>query len=224
MKTVTYQNLLHITVKENSECLVLLDNFHIKNVYPKFFKNDILWNKIITRETLAKKLSVVNTFLKNTYDIHLLVTFWYRSLEVQTQRFLERLHLLSKVKFYPNALDLYEEVHKTIAVPTVAGHPTWGAVDITLVNQKGEMLDFWTPMYDYSTPWYETFAKWINKKARENRMLLREVMMQEWFAPFDGEYRHFSYGDRERAYYYNKPYAIYQQVHTNEVQHMLITL
>jgi hypothetical protein len=37
---------------------------------------------------------------------------------------LERLQIVSKEKIYPNTLDLYEEIHKTVAVPTVAGHPT----------------------------------------------------------------------------------------------------
>jgi D-alanyl-D-alanine dipeptidase len=43
-------------------------------------------------------------------------------------------------------------------------------------------------------------------------MLLRSVMLQAGFAPFDGEWWHFSYGDREWAYYYKKKYALYSQV------------
>jgi D-alanyl-D-alanine dipeptidase len=46
-------------------------------------------------------------------------------------------------------------------------------------------------------------------------------MMQEGFAPFDGEYWHFSYGDKERAYYYCKPYAMYNQVSMNKVKKSL---
>jgi D-alanyl-D-alanine dipeptidase len=46
-------------------------------------------------------------------------------------------------------------------------------------------------------------------------------MLQEEFAPFDGEYRHFSYGDKERAYYYQKPYAIYNQIDTKKAKDSL---
>jgi D-alanyl-D-alanine dipeptidase len=87
-----------------------------------------------------------------------------------------------------------------------------------LIDQEWKILDFWSPMYDYSIPWYETFAACIDEKSKKNRMLLREVMMQEWFAPFDGEYRHFSYGDKEWAYYYNQWYALYDQITLEQVK------
>lgn len=45
--------------------------------------------------------------------------------------------------------------------------------------------------------------------------------MEAWFTPFDGEYWHFSYGDRERAFYYDQPHAIYDQVSVAEVQDMI---
>jgi D-alanyl-D-alanine dipeptidase len=32
------------------------------------------------------------------------------------------------------------------------------------------------------------------------------------FAPFDGEWWHFSYGDREWAYFYKKKNALYGQI------------
>jgi D-alanyl-D-alanine dipeptidase len=57
-----------------------------------------------------------------------------------------------------------------------------------------------------------TFSPFIGKEAWNNRQLLRYVMLSAGFAPFDGEWWHFSYGDREWAFYYKKPYAIYNQL------------
>jgi D-alanyl-D-alanine dipeptidase len=37
-------------------------------------------------------------------------------------------------------------------------------------------------------------------------------MLGVGFAPFDGEWWHFSYGDKEWAAYYNKPNAVYEQI------------
>ena len=50
-----------------------------------------------------------------------------------------------------------------------------------------------------------------------NRMLLRKVMMQAGFAPYDGEWWHFSYGDKEWAYYYKKKRYLYPQVNKEDV-------
>ncbi len=39
--------------------------------------------------------------------------------------------------------------------------------------------------------------------------LLRRAMAQAGFAPFNGEWWHFSYGDREWAAVWNAPFALY---------------
>jgi D-alanyl-D-alanine dipeptidase len=94
----------------------------------------------------------------------------------------------------------------------VSGHPTGGAVDIILVDKQKSDLDFGSSLYDLSSPLCHYFALGITKVAKQNRQLLRTIMMSVGFAPFDGEWWHFSYGDKEWAYYYKKPYAIYDQV------------
>jgi D-alanyl-D-alanine dipeptidase len=116
------------------------------------------------------------------------------------------------VQFYNDPIALYEEVHRSIAVPTVAGHPTGGAIDISIIDTKSkQFLDFGTKQYDYKTKDFYVFSKNILKKAKEKRKLLRFVMIAVGFAPFDGEWWHFSYGDREWAFYYKKQNAIYEQ-------------
>ncbi len=42
--------------------------------------------------------------------------------------------------------------------------------------------------------------------------MLRNVMVSVGFAPFDGEWWHFCYGDKEWAVYYNKPAACYAPI------------
>ena len=49
-------------------------------------------------------------------------------------------------------------------------------------------------------------------------MLLRKIMMQVGFAPYDAEWWHFSYGDREWAFYCKKPYALYDQITKEKIQ------
>jgi D-alanyl-D-alanine dipeptidase len=74
-------------------------------------------------------------------------------------------------------------------------------------------LDMGTSIADFSQGkkiW--TFFPSISSETRENRWLLRRLLMREGFAPFDGEWWHFSYGDREWAKYYDKKEAIYDSI------------
>ena len=75
-----------------------------------------------------------------------------------------------------------------------------------------QTINFGSKQYDYSTKKCYFFAQSISQNAKENRLLLRNIMIEAGFAPFDGEWWHFSYGDREWAYYYKKMKAIYNQI------------
>ena len=49
-------------------------------------------------------------------------------------------------------------------------------------------------------------------EQRSNRGLLQDAMVAAGFAPFYGEWWHFSYGDREWAAFYYRPAALYGPV------------
>jgi len=193
-KMVRYRDLINIKVKESGEPFVDIGN------------------NIIVRKSVYRKLNKARSLLsKQDKNLSLYITCGYRSLEVQTEKFLKRLKEISTV-FFNDSVNLYEEVHRYVAVPTVAGHPTGGAVDIMMVDNSGKPLDFGSKIYDYSTKNGYVFSENISQAAQKNRLLLREIMVINGFAPFDGEWWHFSYGDREWAYYYKKPAAIYDQI------------
>jgi len=214
---VRYRDLLPVPVKETGERFVSLKGI-IPNGYYEDRMSDmktIIGPDVIVRETVAQKLQTAQSSLQEINpDYTLFVTYGYRDLGVQTERFLGRLEQTDKEAF-PNETDLYEEVHRFIAVPTVAGHPTGGAVDIVIKDKRtGEMLNFGGEQYTdetYDTKNCYVFYPVLDEEARTNRMLLRNVMVQAGFAPFDGEWWHFSYGDREWAYYYKQPNALYEQ-------------
>lgn len=200
-KMVSYKDLLTIHTTENGE----------KFVEAKKIPSS---TKIILRKRAYEKLIKANELIKKSRpNCSLFITYGYRSLERQTERFLEILRRVS-CRFYSSANELYEEAHRYVAVPTVAGHPTGGAVDVVIVDLSEKKLDFGSKQYDYSTKNCYVFSPNISKKARNNRMFLRKIIMKVGFAPFDGEWWHFSYGDREWAFYYKKKFAIYKQFPT----------
>jgi D-alanyl-D-alanine dipeptidase len=111
--------------------------------------------------------------------------------------------------------DLIEKTHNCVAVPDVAGHPCGAAIDITIINENGKKLDMGTKIYysDFnSTDKIITYSNKITKKQLENRLKLHDLMICENFAPFYGEWWHFSYGDCEWAAFYGKPNTIYKPI------------
>jgi len=172
---------------------------------------------IPVRKTVYEKLIKVAKELKkinNNYKI--IVAYGFRDIKIQKKYFEE---ILNEVKDkFDDEIEMYEYIHEKIAVPSVAGHPTGGAVDTAIYDVKqNKIIDFGTDILDYSTNkcYYE--ADDISEEARNNRKLLRTIMINEGFAPYDGEWWHFSYGDKEWAFYYKKEKALYNQVDSSRV-------
>lgn len=168
------------------------------------------------RKGVFEKLQIADAQLKETNpDLQLMVVYGYRSLENQKKYF--EIEMEKAKDLFDDEDELYEYVHEKIAVPTVAGHPTGGALDVVIFNmKKQEIVDFDAQVHDFDSEKVYALAE-VNPVATVNRKLLRTVMMDAGFAPYDGEWWHFSYGDKEWAFYYKKAEALYAQVSTAEV-------
>ena len=169
------------------------------------------------RKTVAEKLTNVGKKLKEIDpNYKLRVAYAFREMKIQ-QEYFEEVREMFKDEQFDDELALYERIHERVAVPTVAGHPTGGAVDVAIYDEsKGDILEFGTSLIDLSTDRVYYAAEDISEEARKNRDLLRAMMLDEGFAPYDGEWWHFCYGDKEWAFYYNKDRALYNQVYSME--------
>ena len=217
---VTFSDLLNISVQENNEPFIKLDPNEIPNGYSSMMPDmrSVTGPHILIRHGVYKPLLTAQKLLKLQYPSYtLFVSYGYRSLEIQTEEFIKQLGAVKK--FFPNPYDFYEEVHRFIAVPTVSGHPTGGAIDIIIKDEKtNKVVDFGSEQYNYKTKDCYVFTKNITKEQLKNRLLLRDILLQVGFAPFNGEWWHFSYGDREWACYYRKPYAFYNQIFYKDIK------
>jgi D-alanyl-D-alanine dipeptidase len=136
------------------------------------------------------------------------IVFGYRHPAIQEEAYERvRAEILARTPDLADS-DLQEAVHRWVAVPDVAGHPTGGAVDVRILAADGTPLDMGTPIGEFVPESY-AHSPCIGKAAFHHRQLLRAAMIRAGFAPFDGEWWHFSYGDREWARYFNQPAAIY---------------
>jgi hypothetical protein len=104
--------------------------------------------------------------------------------------------------------------HNYVAVPDSAGHTLGAAVDVTILDRKGKACDMGAEIADYSDPVaIQTYAN-VGVRPRKLRQILLEAMTSVGFAPFLGEWWHFSYGDKEWASYYDKKCAVYGLIET----------
>ncbi|HKU18855.1 MAG TPA: M15 family metallopeptidase [Candidatus Saccharimonadales bacterium] len=164
--------------------------------------------KVYVRRTVLRKLRLAAELLAaQDEQLQLEVVYGYRAPEIQKRLFEQHKAILSR-RYTGQAL--LAATHRLIAAPEVAGHPAGAAVDIQ-ITRNGRPFDFGTKMHQF-TPDTFTFSPFIHRDAWDNRQLLRRVMMQADFAPFDGEWWHFSYGDKEWASYYHQKAALYEQL------------
>ena len=94
----------------------------------------------------------------------------------------------------------------------MAGHPTGEAIDLT-ITCDGKEVDMGGKIADFSVPeLLPTYSQQITIEQSNWRIFLHDLMVAEGFAPFYGEWWHFSYGDREWAVFYEHPAAIYSPI------------
>lgn len=160
----------------------------------------------VRKSVLERLRSAAKALAAYDKDLQLEVVYGYRALQIQGQLF-EKYKAELSGKYQGE--ELLAAVHRLVAVPEVAGHPAGAAVDIQILRD-GKSVKFGTLVHEFVLDSF-TFSPFIDREAWSNRQLLRRAMMAAGFAPFDGEWWHFSYGDKEWARYYGRPTALYKQ-------------
>ena len=143
----------------------------------------------------------------------------YRSLKVQGMLFADELSRVRERQPELPESELFEETTRmvsAVAYPdgtlNIPPHNTGAAVDLFLVDESGQMLDFGMDIYK----WIETepdlcltHAPGISDVAVQNRQMLVDAMTSAGFVNYLQEWWHFSYGDRFWAYLSGHEHAIY---------------
>jgi zinc D-Ala-D-Ala dipeptidase len=215
VQPLLYADLIAIPVTESGEAMVNL-LVSAPQVICSPINGDTLpycREGILVRHTVAEKLHAASSHLSSRVSgAKLQVVYGYRHPSTQERYYNDIFTRIEREHPTLSPNELIERTHALIAVPSVAGHPAGAAIDVTIALD-GVPLDMGTPIWDLAdTARIPTFASGITETHARNRMLLREVLVAEGFAPFDGEWWHFSYGDREWAAYYKQPAALYAPV------------
>lgn len=207
-KMLGYEDYIDVPVKAKNEPFVpiLSTPNLIANQIGTDMKPYTGTDVYVRRNVLRRLERAAKVLAQYDKSLRLEVIYGYRALSIQKRLFEKYKKQLSGQY---NGEELMAATHRLVAVPSVAGHPAGAAVDIQIV-QEGKPLDFGTNIHEFVADTF-TFSPFIGKEAWNNRQLLRYVMLSAGFAPFDGEWWHFSYGDKEWAKYYAKDYALYNQ-------------
>jgi len=212
-KLLTYRDLLNVPIADCGEPMLPLSKTPV--CYKNFDKRmeQYTGEEVYVREGLINLLKEAQKILNDLMPGHTLQVFYgYRHPEVQRSFYEDvRREVLQKNGPALDEITVKEMVHRFVAVPEVAGHSTGGAVDICVLDAQEKLIDMGTDRHENSKDSY-VFSPFINKTAWTNRQKLRQSMLGAGFCPFDGEWWHFSYGDREWACYYKKENAIYSQI------------
>lgn len=203
-----YDDIAPIEAIDNGEPLVPIRSTPFLRVAPREDSREVTGEDVYVRASVALMLGRASMLLyRMDPSAALQVGFGYRSLSVQRRNF-ERVkeNLVGTV---PDE-DLEKATHRYVAVPEIAGHPAGAAVDVNILR-GGVPVDCGTKLWELTKDSY-VLSPFVGREAQVNRRKLQGAMLGAGFAPFDGEWWHFSYGDKEWAAYYNRPNALYSQV------------
>lgn len=207
---VPFQKLFPVSVTECGEEMVDVETFGLENGLAYSALEASTGDKLFLRQSVCERLVQVREALEILRPgSRLMLTYAYRSMAIQVSRF----NAMRKELGFGTRSDAeaLERTHHFIAVPEIAGHPTGGAIDLLIADKEGKTLDFGTAMHGLERNSY-IFSPFISQEAKNNRLLLRGLMLGAGFAPYDGEWWHFSYGDREWAAFYDLQDAFYTQL------------
>lgn len=215
-----------IPIIESGETLVEipLELFAVETPHPyeKLGANYGVNSPYFLRETVVKKLIAAQKTLQ------LLHPGWYIQIfdayrPVAVQQFMVDYSFaqaltetgINKSDLSPQELAaIWQQVYDIWAVPsldmnTPPPHSTGAAVDITLVNNHGEVVNMGSPIDEMSERSYPDFYISKNSEYHQLRQLLNDVMLKAGFQRNPREWWHFSYGDQMWAWLSHQPTAIY---------------
>ncbi|MET3108023.1 D-alanyl-D-alanine dipeptidase [Oxalobacteraceae bacterium GrIS 2.11] len=173
------------------------------------------------RKTVYRKLVAAQRLLPN--HLRLCLYEGYRSLELQNLLFCKRYQSLNRLHPEWDKIRLFHETTKLVCplinpdgTLNTPPHSTGGAIDVYLIDRRGNLVDMGIPAADWMTDLdgslSRTDSSTISGIAQMHRSMMSRALEKVGFVNYPAEYWHWSYGDRYWAYLNKKPFALYGPV------------
>lgn len=207
-----------IPVSENNEPVVELSKELFKIGYKKQDMVPFFGERIFVRKTVAEMLiSVQKDLSEEAPNLQLYIFYGYRTPAIQQKYFDSSLKIAKTENIGLSDGEYLEIAHSMSAHIKSAGHTVGGAVDLTIWDRTANKeLDMGSDPIKFGDAAYTNYPG-LTEEQKNNRNFLSRLMIKQGFAPFLGEWWHFSYGDKEWAFFCKKPNAIYDVVDPNSV-------
>lgn len=212
------KRIANVTCIDNKEKIITLRNVH-KNILIDETRSQISSKSNLfcyAREKIIIKLKEAADNLPRGYQFFIKEA--YRPLSQQLKSFEEAFNEYKTEYPLKNDDEIYNLTCQYVAPAVVAGHPTGGAIDITLLKD-GIEVDMGTEFNDIPIePENLTYlySDYISDAAKANRNILVISMEMAGFTTYPTEWWHWSYGDRYWAFL-NHCNAIYSPIDENEI-------
>lgn len=167
----------------------------------------------LLRERVAKMIIQAANNLPD--GLRLQIVEGYRPLSVQREHFKHSLAEARRRMPGASEEEILVEAGRFSAppdAPTPPPHTTGGAVDLEIIDESGERLDFMSPFAITDSQGAAFDAPGVSDEARKNRALLRRVLEPTGLTPYADEWWHWSFGDNGWALRVGAPCAIYGAV------------
>ncbi len=167
----------------------------------------------LARQSMARMLHEAARALPA--GLRLQIVEAYRPIETQRLMFA---HALQRARErFPNSDEetIVREAGRYSAPPdaiTPPPHITGGAVDLGIIDENGERLDFISPFEMMDQKQAAMHARGLSEIAERNRALLRSVLEPTGLTNYADEWWHWSYGDNGWALRVGAPHAIYDKI------------
>ncbi|MBU7568429.1 M15 family metallopeptidase [Weissella hellenica] len=209
-----------VPITENNEPLVSLSYLPEKMIVsPQYFIQNLpgTYPELFARALVQEKL--IEAARRLPYGYKFVVFDTWRSIPTQ-QALFDQMKLFVK-RDHPTYSDeeIQQAALRIVALPSTdekkpSPHNTGGSVDLSIIDEKGRLLDMGSPFDDISlrakTTYYEvddTSEKY--EEARRNRRLLYHIMIQSGFTNYTEEWWHFDYGNQNWAKLSHQDHALY---------------
>lgn len=178
-----------LDAKSKKETAVIIDDTTFVNL--KDYSTDFIYDM---------KYATENNFLKaKVYDCPecYLRLKTVQALIAANKAFIKKGYRIKLFDCY-RPLDIQKRMWKIVSNPEYVADPAkgsihnrGGAVDITLVDQKGKELDMGTPFDFFGIEASHNYEK-LSKKVKNNRMLLKRIMTENKFNSLASEWWHYN--------------------------------
>jgi len=212
--------VLAVQIHENHDPMVdMTTQSDISYGPPPLLPNNTDYTKV--RKTVYDKLKQAQAMLPDGLKLRLYEG--YRNLELQQKIFQERYDSLQKANPTLTHQQLFTESTKFVSPvinldgsKNIPPHSTGAAVDVYLVDSKGNVVDMGIHLddtyQDLTGEYCKTDSHEISAQAKEYRKIMAKALQAVGFVNYPTEYWHWSYGDRYWAQQTGQTFAIYDMI------------